>query len=89
MHRDKWKVYLSIFDNDYDFMIDTQCTVIPYHIYTHFHNKFHMHTSTITINGFGGSIMKPISTIGILTNSIQRTVIPYPLRSCTKQHCKI
>ena len=41
MHRDKWKVNLSIFGNDYDFMIDTlaQCTVIPYHIHTHFHKK--------------------------------------------------
>ena len=46
-------------------MIDTlaQCIVIPYHIYTHFHNKLHIHTSTITINGFGGSIVKPIGYI--------------------------
>ena len=36
MHRDKWKVKLSMFGHDYDFMIDTlaQYTVIPYHIYT-------------------------------------------------------
>ena len=46
-------------------MIDTlaQCMVIPYHIYTHFHNKLHMHTSTITINGFGVSIVKPLRYI--------------------------
>ena len=62
MHRDKWKVNLSFFGNDYNFMIDTlaQYTVIPYHIYTHFHNNLHMHTSTITINGFGGSIVNPL-----------------------------
>ena len=65
MHRNKWKVNLSIFGHDYDFMIDTlaQCTVIPYHIYTHFYNKLYMHTSTITINGFGGSIVKPLGYI--------------------------
>ena len=46
-------------------MIDTlaRCTVIPYDIYTHFHNKLHMHTSTIAINGFGGSIVKPLGYI--------------------------
>ena len=73
MHRDKWNVNLSIYGNDYDFMIDTlgQSTVIPYHIYTHFHNKLPMHTSTITINGFGGSIVKPIGYI-IITSSYIR-----------------
>ena len=65
MHIDKWKLNLSILGHDYDFMIDklAQCTVIPYHIYTHFHNKLHMHTSTITISGFGGSIVKPLGYI--------------------------
>ena len=64
IHRDKWKVSLSIFGNDYDFMIDTIAQL--YHIiyiYTHFHNKLHMHTSTIRMNGFGGSIVKPIGYI--------------------------
>ena len=65
MHRDKWKLNLSNFRHAYDFMIDTlaQYTVIPYHIiYTHSNIKLHigLHTSTITINRFGGSIVKPL-----------------------------
>ena len=59
MHRYKWKVSLSIL-SCLCFYALAQCTVIPYHVYTHFHKKLNMHTSTITINGFGDSIVKPL-----------------------------
>ena len=47
--KDIWKVSLTIFDNVYDFMIDTlsQCTVIPYNLYSCFRDRLDLHDSNV------------------------------------------
>ena len=49
--KDIWKVSLNIFDNAYDFMIDTlsQCTVISYNVYSCFRNRLDLHDSNVVI----------------------------------------
>ena len=63
--KDIWKVSLNIFDNAYDFMIDTlsQCTVIPYNVYSCFRNRLDLHDSNVVIKGFGGSKVKSLGYI--------------------------
>ena len=63
--KDIWKVSLNIFDNAYDFMIDTlsQCTVIPYNVYSCFRDRLDLHDSNVVIKGFGGSKVKSLGYI--------------------------